>query len=144
MKVYIYFVMLLSCGMVILAGCKDNDSHNEILVVESFHNKFSSGDFNGIYIDLVSKEFKKSMTKSDYLNLMKKNRELLGKYQYGRLLKNNQIKVLIGENKTTISYHSTYNNYELNEFFVIKKEGDKSKISQIIYDDIHAIKIKDK
>lgn len=144
MKAYIYFVMSLSCGMVILTGCKDNDSNNEILVVESFHNKFSSGDFNGIYIDLVSKEFKKSMTKSDYLNLMKKNRELLGKYQYGRLLKNDQIKVLIGENKTTISYHSTYNNYELNEFFLIKKEGDKSKISQIVYDDIHAIKIKDK
>lgn len=54
------------------------------------------------------------------------------------------MKVLIGENKTTISYHSTYNKYELNEFFVIKKEGDKSKISQIVYDDIHAIKIKDK
>lgn len=119
--------MLLSCGMVILTGCKDNDSENEILVVESFHNKFSSSDFNGIYIDLVSKEFKKSMTKSDYLNLMKKNRELLGKYQYGRLLKNDQIKVLIGGNKTTISYHSTYNNYELNEFFVIKKKAIRVK-----------------
>ncbi|MGL5969910.1 MAG: hypothetical protein ACRCZ6_22625 [Kluyvera sp.] len=127
MKLYIYFAMLLSCGMVILTGCKDNDSENEILVVESFHNKFSSSDFNGIYIDLVSKEFKKSMTKSDYLNLMKKNRELLGKYQYGRLLKNDQIKVLIGENKTTISYHSTYNNYELNEFFVIKKKAIRVK-----------------
>lgn len=64
--------MLLSCGMVILTGCKDNNFHNALLVVESFHNKFSSSDFNGIYIDLVSKEFKKSMTKSDYFKLMKK------------------------------------------------------------------------
>jgi len=143
MKSYVYFVMLLSCGLVILTGCKDNDSHNALLVVESFHNKFSLSDFNGIYIDLVSKEFRSSMTKSDYSKLMEKNRALLGKYQYGRLLKNDQMKVLIGENKKTISYHSAYNNYELNEFFVIKKEGDKSKISQIIYDDIHEIKIKD-
>lgn len=77
MKLYIYFVMLLSCGLVILTGCKDNDSHNDILVVEAFHNKFSSSDFNGIYIDLVSKEFKKSMTKSGYLNLMKKTASYL-------------------------------------------------------------------
>ena len=72
MKSYIYFVMLLSCGVVILTGCKDNDYHNEIFVVESLRNKFSSSDFNDIYIDLVSKEFIIPMTKLDCFKIMKK------------------------------------------------------------------------
>lgn len=117
--------------MVILTGCKNDDTYDALFVVESFHNKFSSNDFNGIYIDLVSNEFKSSMTKSDYFTLMENNRTLLGKHQYGSLLKNNQMKVLIGENKITISYHSTYNNYELNELFVIKKMVIKIKYPKL-------------
>ena len=68
---------------------------------------------------------------------------MLGKYRFGRLLKSNQVKVLIGEDKINISYHSTYTNYELNELFIIIKESGKNKISQIVYDDIHAINLKD-
>lgn len=78
------------------------------------------------------------------MHLWKKNLSVLGEYQYGRLLKSDQVKLLIGENKINISYHSTYANYELNELFVIKKEGGRNKITQIVYDDIHAIKLKDK
>ena len=37
------------------------------------------------------------------------------------------MKVLIGENKTTISHHSTYNNHELNYLFIIKKMAIKVK-----------------
>ena len=92
---------------------------------------------------MVSKEFKNSMTKADYFALMDKNFSMLGKYRFGRLLKSNQVKVLIGEDKINISYHSTYTNYELNELFIIIKESGKNKISQIVYDDIHAINLKD-
>ena len=144
MKFYTYFVMLLVCGVVTLTGCNDDDAHDAIIVVESFHEQFNSKDFNGIYTNTVSKEFKESMTKSDYFALMEKNFSILGKYQYGRLLKSDQVKVLVGGDKINISYHSTYTNYELNELFVIKKEGGKDKIAQIVYDDIHATKLKDK
>lgn len=129
MRLYVYFLMLLTCSIVTLAGCNDNDTHDAILVVESFHELFNSEDFNGIYTDVVSKEFKESMTKSDYFALMEKNLSVLGEYQYGRLLKSDQVKLLIGENKINISYHSTYANYEL---FVIKKEGGRNKITQIV------------
>ncbi|ECJ2543259.1 hypothetical protein FNI64_23145 [Salmonella enterica subsp. salamae] len=142
MKIYIFLISLVF-GVFSLTACKNDDVQNAVLVVESFHNKFNSKDFNGIYADVVSKEFKNSMTRADYLTLMDKNFSVLGKYRFGRVLKSDQVKVLIGEDKINISYHSTYTNYELNELFVIKKEGGKSKIAQIVYDDIHAIKLKD-
>jgi hypothetical protein len=142
MKFYI-FVIFLVFGVFSLTACKNDEVPNAVLVVESFHNKFNSKDFNGIYADVVSKEFKNSMTRADYFTLMDKNFSVLGKYRFGRLLKSDQVKVLIGEDKINIYYHSTYTNYELNELFVIKKEDGKSKIAQIVYDDIHAIKLKD-
>lgn len=142
MKVYIFLISLVFLFFS-LSACKNDDIQKAILVVESFHNKFNSKDFNGIYTDVVSKEFKKSMTRADYFTLMNKNFSVLGKYRFGRLVKSDQVEALIGEDKIKISYHSTYTNYELNESFVIKKEGGKSKIAQIVYDDIHAIKLKD-
>ncbi|ASQ17205.1 hypothetical protein [Enterobacter cloacae] len=105
MKLYIYFGILLACGIVVLTGCNDDDTHDAILVVESFHELFNSKNFNGIYTDVVSKEFKESMTKSDYFALMEKNLSVLGEYQYGRLLKSDQVKLLIGENKHILSFH---------------------------------------
>lgn len=143
MRYYVYFMMLLVCSIVTLVGCGDDNTHDAILVVKAFHEQFNSKDFNGIYADVVSKEFKNSMTKADYFALMDKNFSMLGKYRFGRLLKSNQVKVLIGEDKINISYHSTYTNYELNELFIIIKESGKNKISQIVYDDIHAINLKD-
>lgn len=142
MKVYIFLISLVFLFFS-LSACKNDDIQKAILVVESFHNKFNSKDFNGIYADVVSKGFKKSMTRADYFTLMNKNLSVLGKYRFGRLVKSDQVEALIGEDKIKISYHSTYTNYELNESFVIKKEGGKSKIAQIVYDDIHAIKLKD-
>lgn len=136
------FVVLLMFCATVLVGCGDVGVNNAISVVESFHNRFSTKDFNYIYNDLISGDFKKSMTKQDYFSLMDKNSLLLGKYQYGRLLKTDRVKVLIGEDKVRLTYHSTYTNYELNEIFVIKFDGVQGKIDQIVYDDIHAIKLK--
>lgn len=126
-----------------LVGCDDEDRHDAIFTIESFHNKFNSKDFNYIYVNIASKEFKDSMTKSDFISLMNKNLAVLGSYQNGRLLKSEQVQALIGENYIKLVYHSTYTNYELNELFVVKKEDSKYKIKQIVYDDIHVIKFKD-
>ncbi|AXD28664.1 hypothetical protein CHD54_09075 [Salmonella enterica] len=61
------------------------------------------------------------MTQSDYFVLMNKNLAVLGGYQYGRLLKSDQVQALIGEDNIKLVYHSTYTNYELNELFVVKR-----------------------
>ncbi|MDU2939309.1 MAG: hypothetical protein E7B59_09075 [Enterobacteriaceae bacterium] len=134
-------VWLMLCVMV-LTGCEDNDVNNAINVVEVFHKQFNKNDFNYIYLNVVSDDFKKSMTKSDYFSLMHKNSSILGKYQYGRLLKSEQVQVIIGSNKVNLTYHSTYANYELNELFVVKIDGGQQKIDQIVYDDINVIKLK--
>lgn len=81
------------------------------------------------------------MTNTDYYALMEKNNSVLGDYKYGRLIKTDKVQVLIGENKINLTYHSTYTNYELNELFVLKLEGGKEKIDQIVYDDIRSIKL---
>lgn len=143
MRNYNHFITLLFFCFFSLVGCDDKDRGGAIFTLESFHNNFSSGDFEYIYANLVSKHFKDSMTKSDYVSLMKKNRSLLGSYQHGKLLKSNQVQALVGENNIQLVYHSTYTNYELNELFVIIKENGKYKIKQIVYDDINVIKLKD-
>ena len=83
---------------------------------------------------------------------MDKNSLVLGKYQYGRLLKNEKTKkrknektqALVGESNIKLIYHSTYANYELNELFLMKKENGKYKINQMVYDDIHVIKLNER
>ncbi|ECK9504181.1 hypothetical protein SEENIN0B_01146 [Salmonella enterica subsp. enterica serovar Infantis str. SARB27] len=134
-------VWLMFC-IAVLVGCGDEDVDSAVSVVEIYHERFNLKDFDYIYKELVSGDFKKTMTKLDYFALMNKNSSVLGSYQYGHLLKTDQVQVLIGENKVKLTYHSTYTNYELNELFVIKLDGGKEKIDQIVYDDIHAIKIK--
>lgn len=143
MNNYKLLISLLVLCIVSLVGCDDKDRHDAIYTIELFHDKFNSKDFDYIYTNVVSKEFKDSMTQSDYFDLMNKNLAVLGGYQYGRLLKSDQVQALIGEDNIKLVYHSTYTNYELNELFVVKKEDGKYKIKQIVYDDIHVIKLKD-
>ncbi|EBU3698856.1 hypothetical protein CWF86_23070, partial [Salmonella enterica] len=83
MKLYIFLISLVF-GVFSLTACKNDDVQNAVLVVESFHNKFNSKDFKGIYADVVSKEFKNSMTRADYFTVMDKNFSVLGKYRFGR------------------------------------------------------------
>ena len=69
MNSYKYLTGVLMLCIIILVGCSDDDNHDAMLVVESFHNQWNLKNFDEIYIGIVSKEFKDSMTKSDYLLL---------------------------------------------------------------------------
>ena len=132
----------MTIGITLLSGCQKDDTQEAMAVVESFHKQFSTKKFEIMYAETVSTGFKKSMTKDDYFAMMNKNLSVLGKYEFGRLLKFEQVQVLIGTNKIKISYHSNYINYELNELFVLQKEDGKYKINQIVYDDISIRKLK--
>lgn len=144
MKKYKFYIVGVMLSTQVLIGCSDEGSRDAMLTVEAFHEQFNLKDFEKIYVDIVSKEFKDSMTKSDYFSLMNKNASVLGSYQYGRLLKSDQVKVFIGDGNIRLTYHSIYSNYELNEMFIIKKEDGRDKIKQIVYDDIHVVTLKEK
>ncbi|MEZ2575184.1 hypothetical protein [Buttiauxella ferragutiae] len=144
MRKYKFYIVGVMLSTQVLIGCSDEGSRDAMLTVEVFHEQFNLKDFEKIYVDIVSKEFKDSMTKSDYFSLMNKNASVLGSYQYGRLLKSDQVKVLIGDGNIRLTYHSIYSNYELNEMFIIKKEDGRDKIKQIVYDDIHVVTLKEK
>jgi hypothetical protein len=141
MNVYKQYIFLPVFLCVILTACDSNNTEDATNEVRLFHKQYNEGNFNYIYNNMTSMSFKKATSQSDYISFMKKNAQLLGEYQFGRLIKEDKVQVLIGDNNVRLTLHSTYDNYELDELFVIKKENGKDKIQQIIYDMVHAVKI---
>ncbi|KFD19093.1 hypothetical protein [Yokenella regensburgei] len=141
MNVYKQYIFLPVFLCVILTACDSNNTEDATNEVRLFHKQYNEGSFNYIYNNMTSMSFKKATSQSDYISFMKKNAQLLGEYQFGRLIKEDKVQVLIGDNNVRLTLHSTYDNYELDELFVIKKENGKDKIQQIIYDMVHAVKI---
>ncbi|MDK9586917.1 hypothetical protein [Lelliottia wanjuensis] len=133
-------VLMFFC--VLVSACDDAKVQEATHEVESFHEQYNKGNFNYIYQYMASKEFKDSTSASDYASFMERNKQILGMYKFGRLIKSEKVQVLIGYNNIRLTYHATYSNYELDELFVIRKENGKNKIQQIVYDMMNAVKIK--
>lgn len=138
MKIYIKAFAII----IFLVGCDNNEVNNSHAEVEKFHSEYNVKRFNDIYDVMLTEEFKDSTSKIDYVKFMEQTYNIIGGYNVSRLIKSNQTKSFIGDATVELIYKSTYENYILDETFLLKKEGGKYRIKKIQYDDVHAIKIK--
>ena len=76
---------------VFLSACDDVEIQEATHKVENFHEQYNKGDFNHIYQYMASKEFKDTTSVSDYFSFMERNQQILGMYQFGRLIKSDKV-----------------------------------------------------
>lgn len=125
---------------VFLTGCDNHDVNNATTEIARFHSMYNTKEFNEIYDSMLTNEFRNSTSKNNYISFMNQTYNILGVYRNSTLKKSNQIKSLIGNEKIELTYNTTYERYNLDEFFLLEKEDGCYKIKKIVYDDINAIK----
>lgn len=96
------------------------EAKNNVAYFQMLYNK---DDFTGIY-EYGTDDFKKITAKEDFITLMERKREILGKYVKSELTFSN----VINSNVVILTYRSTYEHYSLIEEFQFIREDEQHKL----------------
>jgi uncharacterized protein DUF4019 len=109
-------------------GYADEDKRRVAELIEQFHYRMNTGQFDSIYED-AHPAFRSALTRQEWLEHMKQTREQYGDFT---AIKSSQLNVLMGAPiQIRAAYVSSFEKGEATELFSFAKDGQK--IELLIY-----------
>ncbi|GKX54000.1 hypothetical protein SOASR030_01120 [Leminorella grimontii] len=122
--ILLFFVFFLGWWITQSAIRNDNDVRDEAKnSVSSFQELYNQGEFIRMY-EYGTDNFKKITAKEDFIALMEREKEVLGKHVKSELTFSN----VINSNVVILTYRSTYERYSLIEEFQFIREDEQHKL----------------
>jgi hypothetical protein len=106
-------------------GYIDDDKRQTAKLIEQFHERMNTGQFDEIYAD-AHPAFRKSLTAQEWLHHMADAREQYGKFE---TMRSSRFNVIMGAPvQIRAAYTSTFEKGEATELFSFAREGNKVQL----------------
>ncbi|OAT27446.1 hypothetical protein M976_02240 [Buttiauxella ferragutiae ATCC 51602] len=129
-KKIICIIMILICVIffwiyIISSPLEDDEgirfeAQNKVVYIQELYNQ---GKINEIYNNTTN-DFKKIITENDFIDFMKRKKEVLGNLNELKLTYSN----VINHNVVILTYRSTYDNYSLIEDYKFIRKNNKEPL----------------
>jgi len=96
------------------------EAQNKVVYIQELYNQ---GKINEIYNNTTN-DFKKIITENDFIDFMKRKKEVLGNLNELKLTYSN----VINHNVVILTYRSTYDNYSLIEDYKFIRKNNKEPL----------------